>query len=278
MPTKRGITLFFVPHDRKRSLSLRLSGWQVILGGIILGIALLLLVVGVFLGGKSTKIVAENRRLRAENERLRSQLAKIATLERELYRTSELRLWMEDIVGVSGSGEPGQIRTASLSGGDLFALLETPFKPKLVPEFADAAKEKKRRLDFIPRGLPVKGAITARFGEMGGKFMSPHTGVDIAAPEGTIVKATAAGIVSEIKIDSQLGVVLSIDHLNGYETQYGHLSSVSCKIGTWVEPNDKIGIVGETGHATGPHVHYEIRSEGELIDPLIGTITNNKES
>ncbi len=82
------------------------------------------------------------------------------------------------------------------------------------------------------------------------------------------MKSTAAGVVVEIENDPKLGIVVTIDHLNGYETRYGHLSTVSRSVGDWVEPGDKVGLVGETGHATGPHVHYELSFEGGLIDPL----------
>jgi len=268
VPMKRGMTIMFVPHERKKSLSIRLSGWQVVLVVVLAGTLLLLFLVGVFAGGRAVKLIAENRSLRVENEQLRLQRAKIAQLERELTETSRLRLWMEKIIGVDGTREKNQIQAASAGEGELFSLIGGPFEARLLPELETEAKYQKRRLDFIPRGIPAKGAITAYFGEMGGKFLAPHTGIDIAAPEGSIVKTTATGVILETGTDAQLGIVVTIDHLNGYKTRYGHLKAVSCEQGDWVERGEKIGIVGETGHAEGPHVHYELWSEGEPINPL----------
>lgn len=268
MPTKRGITIFLVPHNRKKSLSIKLSGWQVIACSAGLGVALILLILGVVLWGSSIKTIAANRALKAENEGLRQQIVKIVKLERELAETSKLRAWMEQLIGAGETPERGDVRRASISGGDFSAIIDGPFKMKLVPEFESAAMERMRRLDFIPKGLPVDGAITARFGEIGGKFLGPHTGVDIAAPMNAIIRATASGIVSEEINDQSLGIGLEIDHLNGYKTRYGHMSTVSRNTGDWIERGDRIGNVGESGHAEGPHVHYEVRVGGVLVDPL----------
>jgi len=276
LPTKRGMTILFVPHDRKESLTVRLEGWQITVGIVVLIAAVLLLVLGVIMGGKSVKLLAENSALRSEIERLRIERVKIARLERELAETENLRRWMEELIGIDENREKPPVQMATTGGGELFSLLESTFEPRLLPELKDEVEDHIRRLEFIPRGLPVKGPITARFGEMGGKFMTPHTGVDIAAPEGSIVRVTAAGIISEIANDKQLGITVTVDHLNGYETLYGHLSAVSCKKGDWVEPGDKVGTVGETGHAKGPHVHYELTVDGRAIDPMGDTSNTEK--
>ncbi len=268
MPTKRGITIFLVPHNRKKSLSIHLEGWQVTIGLIVSAVAILLFVFGVVAGGKSVKIMAENRSLRIRNEMLLNERRKIAQLEQELSETSKLRQWMESLVVVEESEKEQGIQTANIGGMGFLSMLDRPFETRLVPELKEEAEKQLRRMDFMPRGLPVKGAITARFGEMGGKFLSPHSGIDIAAPKGTVVMATAAGIVATIEKDTQLGLVVTIDHLNDFETKYGHLSSVVVTPGDWVERDDRIGIVGETGHARGSHVHYEVLLRDEPIDPM----------
>jgi len=273
MPTKRGITIFFVPHNRKKSLSMHLEGWQVSIGLIATGVAILLFVIGVVGGGRAVKLIAENRSLQAQNEILRQERVKIAQLESELEKTSQLRKWMESMVIGESAKEEITAQTASMASPGFLSLLNRPFETKLIPELERETEIRLRRMDFIPRGLPVVGAVTAEFGDMGGRFLAPHSGVDIAAPTGSIVKATAAGIVAQVENDPQLGLVVIIDHLNGFCSKFGHLSNSVVVSGDWVERNDRIGIVGESGHARGPHVHYELSRDGELVNPM-ATRTN----
>jgi murein DD-endopeptidase MepM/ murein hydrolase activator NlpD len=267
MPTKSGITIFLVPHNRKKSLSLHLEAWQVTLGIILFGVAVLIFVFGVIAGGKSMKIVAENRSLRARNEMLRNERRKIADLERELAETNKLRKWMQSMIAPEGAQKSAEAKTAEVGGMGFLSMLDRPFEMRILPKLDVAEDSRLRRMDFIPRGVPVKGPVTARFGEMGGKFISPHTGIDIAAPKGTVVFTTAAGIVVAVDNDKQLGLVITIDHLNDYKTKYGHLNSASVTTGDWVERGQRIGVVGETGHARGTHVHYELLYRGEAVDP-----------
>ncbi|HHS49668.1 MAG TPA: M23 family metallopeptidase [candidate division Zixibacteria bacterium] len=267
MPTKHGITIFFVPHNRKDPLSVRLKGWQVLAAGIIFGIALVLFVLGVVFGGRSTRIMAENRAIRAENERLREQRLKIIQLERELAGTSELRRWMLEMVGADELAQI-PVMTAGVTEPRLTAFFDRPFRSRLFPEMEEAAEATRRRRDFVPRGLPVKGTITARFGEMDHRFLKPHSGVDIAAPRGTPVLSTATGIIAEVISDPVLGNAVEIDHLSGFTTRYAHLELISVKRGDWVERGAKIGTVGSTGRAEGAHVHYTLLESGTPINPI----------
>ncbi|HEX2912060.1 MAG TPA: peptidoglycan DD-metalloendopeptidase family protein [Chloroflexia bacterium] len=95
-----------------------------------------------------------------------------------------------------------------------------------------------------------------------------HTGIDIAVPEGTPVHATADGVV-EYAGDGRggYGNVVFIDHAGGYTTIYGHNSRLLVKPGQVVHTGDVIALSGSTGYSTGPHVHYEIRYNGQAIDP-----------
>ncbi|MCD6501160.1 M23 family metallopeptidase, partial [bacterium] len=262
MPIKHGLTILLVPHNRKKSMSIRLEGWKVVAVAVILFLGIILFVVGIVLGGRSAKLIAENRALHAENRMLRQERVKIIKLEKELASTSALREWMTKAVG--GEAKKGSAPAfASTGSAGLTAILDNPLKTSLFPELETAAAEARRRRDFVPRGLPVEGAITARFGEMSGRYLKPHSGVDIAAPKGSIVAATAAGVVAAVTSDTQLGNTVEIDHLNGYVTRFGHLEAISVKKGDWVERGDRIGIIGSTGHAEGIHVHYAVELNGK---------------
>jgi murein DD-endopeptidase MepM/ murein hydrolase activator NlpD len=95
-----------------------------------------------------------------------------------------------------------------------------------------------------------------------------HGGLDIAAESGAPVYATAEGTVIEAARHSSYGNLIVIDHGFGIQTRYGHLSKFSVKTGERVKRGDVIGLVGATGRATGPHLHYETLVNGRLLNPL----------
>lgn len=94
-----------------------------------------------------------------------------------------------------------------------------------------------------------------------------HEGVDLAADEGAAVRAAAVGTVLEAGWDGSYGQKIVIDHGNGYQTWYAHLSAIGVRVGAHVYKSEQIGRVGETGFATGPHLHYQVMLDGRAIDP-----------
>jgi murein DD-endopeptidase MepM/ murein hydrolase activator NlpD len=119
--------------------------------------------------------------------------------------------------------------------------------------------------------LPLRGAFTSRFGLRTHPLFGRrhfHTGVDIAAPRGTPVRAAMEGTVLFAGWYGGYGKLVVLDHGNGLSTLYGHLSAILVGAGTRVNRGDIIGRVGSTGYSTGPHLHYEVRQNGRPIDPL----------
>lgn len=96
-----------------------------------------------------------------------------------------------------------------------------------------------------------------------------HNGIDIAAPYGTPVKAAAGGTVSLARWYGDYGRCVIIDHPDGSQTLYGHNSSLNVQAGQTVKQGQVIAKVGSTGNSTGNHVHFEIRTGGRFLDPLI---------
>ncbi|MBB6064722.1 biotin carboxyl carrier protein [Pseudoxanthomonas broegbernensis] len=130
------------------------------------------------------------------------------------------------------------------------------------------------RADFAQRfAWPVDGRITGRFGHQrvyNGKPGAPHSGMDIAAPTGTPVKAPAAGIVTFAAPDLYLtGGTLLLDHGFGVSSNFLHLSRIDVKAGNRVAQGQVIGAVGATGRATGPHLHWGMNWFDVRIDPLL---------
>lgn len=119
----------------------------------------------------------------------------------------------------------------------------------------------------IPSILPADGFISAGFGYRTNPWPEFHKGVDIAADYGTTVRATAAGSVVEAGWTSGYGIRVVVDHGNGYQTWYCHLSRAGVVPGEHVVKGEPIAAVGSTGESTGPHLHYQVMKFGVAIDP-----------
>lgn len=95
-----------------------------------------------------------------------------------------------------------------------------------------------------------------------------HKGIDLAAPTGTPIFATADGVVGKAEWFSSYGMYVSIDHGGQLETRYAHMSRIAVGAGERVRKGDVIGYVGSTGRSTGPHLHYEVRVAGTAVNPV----------
>lgn len=115
--------------------------------------------------------------------------------------------------------------------------------------------------------IPVTGTISSRYGVSSRIRRSNHTGLDIAAITGTPIKVMADGVVTNASYSGSYGNLVKVDHGNGVETWYAHTSKMYVKKGQEVKAGDEIATVGSTGNSTGPHLHLEIRLNGEHINP-----------
>jgi murein DD-endopeptidase MepM/ murein hydrolase activator NlpD len=112
---------------------------------------------------------------------------------------------------------------------------------------------------------PVQGPVTSPFGWRWGRM---HEGIDIGAPEGTPIHAAASGTILYCSWEEGYGNLTVIDHGGSLATAYGHQSSIAVSCGQQVTQGQVIGFVGSTGHATGPHLHFEVRVNGTPVDPM----------
>lgn len=112
---------------------------------------------------------------------------------------------------------------------------------------------------------PVVGKITGVFGEQ--RATHKHAGIDYAVPIGTSVAAASSGVVAYAGNMSGYGLTVDIDHGGGNSTRYAHLSSIPVRIGQKVTAGQTIGLSGNTGNSTGPHLHFELRDNGKAVDP-----------
>jgi len=117
----------------------------------------------------------------------------------------------------------------------------------------------------------LRGSITSRYGSRADPFTghpSFHNGIDIGAPEGTSVHAARDGTVAEVGTSPVLGNFVVLNHSGGWQSVYGHLSSVALATGAAVATGALVGEVGSTGKSTGPHLHFEVRRKGSAVDPF----------
>lgn len=132
-------------------------------------------------------------------------------------------------------------------------------------------EKKKNLLASTPSIRPVDGWVTSGFGYRDSPFTGErvfHSGLDISNKTGTEIIATANGKISYASRKALLGNLVTIDHGYGRVTRYGHLDKILVKRGQQVKRGDVIGLMGNTGQSTGPHLHYEVRINGTPIDPV----------
>lgn len=132
--------------------------------------------------------------------------------------------------------------------------------------------EKRNKLAAAtPSIWPATGWLTSSVGNRRDPFTGDadfHPGLDISADRGSPVYATADGTIVHASAYSGYGNLVRIDHGFGLESRYGHLQSIAVAVGSVVKRGDKIGTVGATGRATAPHLHYEVRVNDRLLNPL----------
>lgn len=114
---------------------------------------------------------------------------------------------------------------------------------------------------------PVEGTISSRFGVRSSIRSSVHTGLDIASPLGTPIKAVASGVVTFGAMKGAYGNLIVVSHSDSVQTYYAHCNSIIVSPGQNVEQGDIIGYVGTTGNSTGPHLHLEVRINGVAQNP-----------
>ena len=218
--------------------------------------------------------------LLAENEKIQKNLAEVAALEAEVRRTLD-----QDGNGTSrggvdrasheadmkGQGGPGKI---GLSNMDVLSKQNKLIEERIAYKYENLSNmlEQLEQKSVTPNYWPTdSGEISSRYGYRYDPFgygSDFHPGIDIAGNYGDPVYASAAGDVEEAGWNGGYGRYIKISHGNGYETAYGHMSSIAVSSGDSVKKGDVIGYVGSSGYSTGPHLHFEVLLNGQTVNPL----------
>ena len=245
--------------------------------------------------------------LREVEARLRSDYdASISTITAELNELYDIEAKARDITGLTPrpsastavgtadgggkGGPPGAGGPMAFSGGamalrppNIIYGMTRPSADLILQEihvrgssFSDLVSDMEAEIDRIERIPSIwplaegAGHLTSRFGYRRDPFtrrVRHHNGTDLAGPWKTKIRATAKGVVLSAGYDRFLGRIVKIDHGNGIETWYAHLSRTAVKKGAEVRREDIIGTLGSTGRSTGPHLHYEVHVKGNPVNP-----------
>jgi murein DD-endopeptidase MepM/ murein hydrolase activator NlpD len=120
----------------------------------------------------------------------------------------------------------------------------------------------------LPLAWPMTAPVLGdRFGPRGDRW---HSGIDLPAPYGTPVYSARSGEVVWAGWRESWGFLVTVAHGRGERTMYAHLSRIDVRVGVWIGQGVRVGLVGASGHATGPHLHFEVRVRGAAVDPLRG--------
>lgn len=135
----------------------------------------------------------------------------------------------------------------------------------------DSVSLKKAMGELFALPIKISYRLSSRFGHRKDPITgvdSSHTGIDMACATGTNIYSSLSGTVAYTGYSSVYGNYVIINHFDGYQTLYAHMSKILCKKGDYVNQGARIGLVGNTGYSTGPHLHFSVYKNGKLVDPL----------
>ncbi|MEE9576325.1 MAG: M23 family metallopeptidase [Gemmatimonadota bacterium] len=244
-------TLVFLRKGDTESHPVRLAAGRVLGVGLV---AVGLLLSAGWMAGRAWERTSESTQaaeMSAELERLSAERTQMMELAARLERMEADYRRLQRALGYRAPGGSGDIWLPPLEAG--------------AEPAGERAPGSGRSLAWP---LAHRGYITRSHGADSGELQPSHAGIDIAVPVGSYVRASRAGVVADIGADRVYGRYVRIDHGDGLSTLYGHNAWTFVLEGDSVEEREVIALSGSTGQSTGPHLHFEARHRGRLIDPL----------
>jgi murein DD-endopeptidase MepM/ murein hydrolase activator NlpD len=276
---KRHHTIIIVPHAHARLRKLRVTNLQI--GIATCTLFLLTLTSAFFIWSHfNTELnPVEIQRLRRENDELRQVNQKfegnIKSIQDRLVEYEDRTRQLAIVAGLDTLGGGAE---AGIGGGTPVPADDFGGMSSRIEQLADTLgsvesklEERVRWISSTPAIAPVKGILTSGFGHRADPLTRKralHQGLDIVAAAGQPVHASADGVVMRATHVGGLGKAVYLAHGFGITTRYGHLSRIEAKPGQRVKRGDVIGRVGSTGRSTGYHLHYEVRVDGQPVNPL----------
>jgi septal ring factor EnvC (AmiA/AmiB activator) len=287
---KPPFSLLLVHGDGSRVMRVRLPRWLVYgtcgsLGAAF--VAMAVLSAGyVVLKRQGSEVAALRRRVEDQREVIAAVRSRIATVRGEIttWRAAHAKMWEalgpeaglgKQASGVGGAVEHELAATTTPAGPrplvelDRLASTLAEDAPR-VRELEDVVGRMGKMMSALPLRWPVRGRVNSEYGKRASPWTGRaerHGGLDIGASHGTPVLAPAAATVVSARSGGDYGKHVKLDHGHGVRSLYGHLSRIDVRAGQRVERGQMLGLVGSTGRSTGPHLHYEVRVNGERVNP-----------
>jgi murein DD-endopeptidase MepM/ murein hydrolase activator NlpD len=202
------------------------------------------------------------QRLEKESKKTDQQLASLQMLATEVSVAYGLKHRLEGPSDISSEGRLAPTLSESIERYNFL-------KSASLSRYSRGASQFFQN-SALPNLWPVNGVLLSHFGNRTDPFSGEgafHTGVDISAVSGTPVKCTADGIVTHAEYNGRYGRLVVVDHGNGIQTYYAHLSRFEVVPGQGIHRGDMVGLSGASGRVTSPHLHYEVRRGGLAVNP-----------
>lgn len=280
-------TLIVVRNEGSRFRKWRMSQFQLVALAAVVGIFTLAATYSTWSAfssrvnrGELARLQEENETLRLTNQSFENRLDGLQTrLSDSEDRTRKLAIvaGLENLGASSEAGVGGPSDSAPASPGsnaaEQLAAVEgrSEFLNQTLAQVESRLTDNLRLISSTPSIAPVRGIYTSTFGYRRDPITGQrayHSGIDISAPPGKPVKATAEGVVTKTEQYGGLGRAVFVAHGFGVTTVYGHLSRINVSPGQRVERGAIVGLVGNSGRATGYHLHYEVQVNGQPTNPL----------
>jgi murein DD-endopeptidase MepM/ murein hydrolase activator NlpD len=295
---KRRWTLVLVPHGSEPSRIVEISHGVLRVATWAAAGFLVLVLLGGYATVSHTTDLSRTARLQEQNASLAREITELNgrlttladTITKISQRDARIRVLanLEPIdpqvqaAGIGGPAGAMEMGVGSLTGIarrsaeiriDLGALIRRAnLLASSFQEAADTLAYHRARLAATPSIMPTQGWLSSAFSSMRAHpilhIARPHEGIDVTAPMGSPIEAPAAGIVIDAGWESGYGNTIKIDHGFGVVTKFAHASKLLVRTGQRVSRGQRIALVGNSGLATGPHLHYEVHVKGRPVDPL----------
>lgn len=281
--SERYHTVILVPHSRAKmrkwrisSRLVRIAAASVLIAIVASGASLWHFVRSQSADNGLDLIENENRTLRQANQSIDNTIRR---LQQQLARSEERTRQLSIAAGIAalpsnaGAGVGGDTVAGQESYESFLESVElrTSELTRQLDQVENTLEGQQERLSATPTIAPVKGILTCGFGYRRDPFTGRsafHPAIDISAPAGYPISAPADGIVLLSGANGALGKAVALSHGFGLTTRYGHLSQIHVRSGDRVKRGEVIGKVGNSGRATGFHLHYEVHVDGQAVDPM----------
>ncbi|MCH7756174.1 M23 family metallopeptidase [candidate division KSB1 bacterium] len=283
MQTRRAqkVSILIVPEDDAEPYSFRISTNMVKLLYVVGAVLIVHIVVGAIFYWKYAGLYSYNKQVLAYNSQLQKDNKRVIALADQFYALENEYKKVKGLLGVdleSSQQMAGVGGRQNLVSSQLFENIvptvqisrESPLDVKADNKQFFLSPKKNKIHNFaesLPTLLPVKGFLTLDFQKEGWFQPKTHSGIDIVAKKGTLIRASGAGVVIFAGWTYDLGNLIIIDHGGGILSYYGHNQRLLKSEKIYVKKGEPIALLGTSGKSSGPHLHFEIWKDGLPVDP-----------